>query len=433
MTELDDAARHDEALHDEALHDEGLRADVRGWLAANLPAELVGKGGPGREHELVPERLEWERRLGAACWIGIGWPEADGGRGLPWRQQVIFHEEYARSGAPGRAGHVGEQLLGPTLLMFGTAEQKARFLPGILAGTSLWCQGYSEPDAGSDLAGLRTRAVLGADDQWHIDGQKAWTSLAQFADWCFVLARTDPGAERHRGLSCLLVPMRQAGVAVRPIVQLTGTSEFNEVFFTDAVTAAAHIVGAPGDGWRVAMGTLGVERGVSTMGQQLGFEREFTAVLAAARVRGRMDDPDIAARIADAWIGLQVMRFTAEATLGGAPGSPGAGSPGAEANIAKLLWAPWHQRLGELAVDVLGPDACVTGPDYDLSDAQRLFLFTRADTIYGGSSEIQRNIIAERHLGLPRGLYRYSGAGGPAVRGAVTVAAVTVAAVTRWR
>jgi alkylation response protein AidB-like acyl-CoA dehydrogenase len=409
MTELDDAAQHDAAL----------RAEVREWLAANLPPGLAGKGGPGREHELVPERLEWERRLGSAGWIGVGWPEADGGRGLPWRQQVIFHEEYARSGAPGRAGHVGEQLLGPTLLMFGTAEQKARFLPGILAGTSLWCQGYSEPDAGSDLAGLRTRAVLGADDQWHIDGQKVWTSLAQFADWCFVLARTDPGASRHRGLSCLLVPMRQAGIEVRPIVQLTGTSEFNEVFFTDAVAAAADIVGAPGDGWRVAMGTLGVERGVSTMGQQLGFEREFAEVLAAARVRGRMEDPDIAARMADAWIGLQVMRFTAEATLGGA-----AAVPGVEANIAKLLWAPWHQRLGELAVDVLGPEACVTGPDYDLSDAQRLFLFTRADTIYGGSSEIQRNVIAERHLGLPRGLCGYSGAGGAAVSGSVTCTAV---------
>jgi alkylation response protein AidB-like acyl-CoA dehydrogenase len=410
MTELDDVAQHDKAL----------RAQVREWLAANLPAELVGKGGPGREHELVPERLEWERRLGAAGWIGIGWPVADGGRGLPWRQQVIFHEEYARSGAPGRAGHVGEQLLGPTLLMFGTTEQKARFLPGILAGTSLWCQGYSEPDAGSDLAGLRTRAALGADDQWHIDGQKVWTSLAQFADWCFVLARTDPRAERHRGLSCLLVPMRQAGIAVRPIVQLTGTSEFNEVFFTDAVAAAGDIVGAPGDGWRVAMGTLGVERGVSTMGQQLGFEREFTTVLAAARAHGRMDDPDIAARIADAWIGLQVMRFTAEATLG----DSAVAVPGAEANIAKLLWAPWHQRLGELAVDVLGPDACVTGPDYDLIDAQRLFLFTRADTIYGGSSEIQRNVIAERHLGLPRGLHRYSGASGAAVGGALAGAAV---------
>jgi alkylation response protein AidB-like acyl-CoA dehydrogenase len=293
---------------------------------------------------------------------------------------------------------MGEQLLGPTLLMFGTPEQKARFLPGILSGTQMWCQGYSEPEAGSDLAAVRTRAVLDGGE-WHISGQKIWTSLAHVADWCFVLARTDPAQERHRGLSYLLVPMNQTGVEIRPIVQITGTSEFNEVFFDDARAHADDVVGAPGDGWRVAMGTLGVERGVSTFGQQLGFRREFEGLLAAARANGSIEDPDIAARITDAWIGLQVLRFTAEATLGAPPGLV----PGTEANIAKLLWAPWHQRLGELAVDVAGPDATVTGPDYGLSDAQTLFLHTRSDTIYGGSNEIQRNIVAERGLGLPRG------------------------------
>lgn len=381
--------------------DEEFRAEVRAWLAANLTGEfaaLVGKGGPGREHEYVEERLAWERRLGEGRWIGLGWPEAVGGRNLPWSQQVVFYEEYARAGAPGRAGHIGEQLLGPTLLMFGTPEQQARFLPGILAGTELWCQGYSEPDAGSDLAAVRTRAEL-RDGQWHVDGQKVWTSLAQFADWCFVIARTDPDGERHRGLSYLLVPMRQPGVEIRPIVQLTGTSEFNEVFFDDARAAQADVVGAPGDGWRVAMGTLAVERGVSTFGQQMGFHREFEAVLAAARARGALADPDIAARVADAWIGLQVMKYTAQATLG----TPAGTTPGTEASIAKLLWAPWHQRLGELAVDVLGPDATQTGAGYELDDAQALFLYTRADTIYGGSNEIQRNVIAERQLGLPRG------------------------------
>jgi alkylation response protein AidB-like acyl-CoA dehydrogenase len=382
------------------LSEEDFRAEVRGWLAANLAgefAELVGKGGPGREHEFVEERLAWERRLGEGGWIGLGWPAANGGRGLAWSQQVIFYEEYARAGAPARVGHIGEHLLGPTLLMFGSREQKARFLPGILAGAQLWCQGYSEPDAGSDLAAVRTRAQL-RDGEWHLDGQKVWTSLAQFADWCFLIARTDPSTQRHRGLSCLLVPMRQPGIEIRPIVQLTGTSEFNEVFFDDARAAADDVVGAPGDGWRVALGTLAVERGVSTFGQQLGFGREFEAVLAEARRNRSIDDPDIAARIADAWIGLQVMRFTAQATLG----TPAGTTPGTEANIAKLLWAPWHQRLGELAVDVVGADATQAGPGYDLTDAQRLFLYTRADTIYGGSNEIQRNVIAERHLGLPR-------------------------------
>jgi alkylation response protein AidB-like acyl-CoA dehydrogenase len=386
--------------------DQEFRRTVRDWLADNLAGEfaaVVGTGGPGREHEFVTERLAWERRLGDGGWIGLGWPAGDGGRGLPWTKQVIFYEEYARAGAPGRVGHMGEQLLGPTLLMFGTPEQKARFLPGILSGTRMWCQGYSEPEAGSDLAAVRTRADL-RDGEWHLNGQKVWTSLAHVADWCFVLARTDPAAERHRGLSYLLVPMRQPGVEIRPITQLTGTAEFNEVFFDDARADADDIVGAPGDGWRVAMGTLGVERGVSTVGQQMGFQREFESVLAAARANGSIDDPEIAARVADAWIGLQVLRYTAQATLGAAFDNAGPGAaPGTEANVAKLLWAPWHQRLGELAVDVAGASATVTGPDYDLSPAQRLFLATRADTIYGGSSEIQRNIVAERRLGLPRG------------------------------
>ncbi|HEY6792076.1 MAG TPA: acyl-CoA dehydrogenase family protein [Trebonia sp.] len=383
------------------VRDEAFRETVRDWLAANLTGEfarLVGKGGPGREHEFVEERLAWERRLGEGGWIGLGWPVEDGGRGLPWSQQVIFYEEYARAGAPGRVGHMGEQLLGPALLMFGTPAQKARFLPGILSGTQMWCQGYSEPEAGSDLAAVRTRAEL-RDAEWHVSGQKVWTSLAHVAGWCFVLARTDPEAERHRGLSYLLVPMHQPGVEIHPIASITGTSEFNEVFFDDARAAAGDIVGAPGDGWRVAMGTLGVERGVSTFGQQMGFQREFESVLAEARRNGSIDDPDIAAQVADAWIGLQVLRFTAQASLG----APAGTAPGIEANIAKLLWAPWHQRLGELAVDVAGAGATQAGPGYDLSDAQRLFLSTRADTIYGGSSEIQRNIIAERGLGLPRG------------------------------
>jgi alkylation response protein AidB-like acyl-CoA dehydrogenase len=384
-----------------ALDEEAFRAEVSGWLAANLTGEfapLVGTGGPGREHEFVPERMAWERRLGDGGWIGLSWPESDGGRGLPWRHQVIFYEEYARTGAPGRVGHMGEQLLGPTLLMFGTAGQRARFLPGILAGTQLWCQGYSEPGAGSDLAGIATKARLAADE-WHLDGQKVWTSLAHVADWCFVLARTDPAAERHRGLSYLLVPMHQPGIEVRPIVQLTGTSEFNEVFFDDARAAAADIVGEPGDGWRVAMGTLALERGVSTFGQQLGYQREFEAVLATARASGAIDDPDLAARLVEAWVGLQVMRYTTLATLTPVPGR----APGTEPNVAKLLWGPWHQRLGELAVDVAGAAATVVEPGYQLDDAQKLFLFGRAETIYGGSAEIQRNVIAERMLGLPRG------------------------------
>ncbi|GAA1844227.1 acyl-CoA dehydrogenase family protein [Pseudonocardia ailaonensis] len=383
--------------------DEAFRREIAAWLVANLTgdfAELVGAGGPGREHEHLEARKAWERRLGEGGWIGLGWPEADGGRALSWERQVIFGEEYARAGAPGRVGHIGEQLLAPTLLMFGTPEQKRRFLPGVLAGTELWCQGYSEPGAGSDLAAVSTRAAL-RDGEWHVDGQKVWTSLATEADWCFVIARTEPGSVRHRGLSYLLVPMDQPGIDVRPIVQLTGTSEFNEVFFDDARAAEADVVGAPGEGWKVAMGTLALERGVSTFGQQMGFAREFEQVLATARETGAVQDSVLADRLLDAWMDLQVLRHTAVMTLG----APAGTTPGTEANIAKLMWAPWHQRLGELAVDVLGPSATVApGPgDGDLTPAQQLYLFTRSDTIYGGSNEVQRNVIAQRMLGMPRG------------------------------
>ncbi len=377
--------------------DEAFRAEVRTWLAEHLRgayAALGGAGRPGREHEGLDVRMAWERELGAAGWIGLGLAREHGGREASLLQQVIFAEEYARAGAPGRVNHVGEHLLAPTVAAFGSEAQRARFLPGILAGEELWCQGYSEPGAGSDLAAVRTRARL-EGGRWRIDGQKVWTSLAAHADWCFVLARSEPGSERHRGLSYLLVPMRQAGVEVRPIVQLTGTSEFSEVFFADAQTDAENVVGEAGDGWRVAMGTLGFERGVATLGQQIGFERELEEVIIAAHGTGAIEDPAIAMRIVEAWAGLRTMRYQALRTLGST-------DPHA-ASVSKLLWAPWHQRLGELAVDVCGAAASVVGAPYELDDAQALFLYTRADTIYAGSNEIQRNIIAERMLGLPRG------------------------------
>jgi alkylation response protein AidB-like acyl-CoA dehydrogenase len=378
---------------------EQFREEVRSWLADHLLgdfAPLVGSGGPGREHEHTELRQAWERELGAGGWIGLGWPVEAGGRGASIEQQVVFHEEYARAGAPARIGHMGEQLAGPTIVAFGTQEQKDHFLPGILSGTELWCQGYSEPDAGSDLANVRTRAAL-RDGQWHVDGQKVWTSLAHLADWCFVIARTDPGSARHKGLSYLLVPMRQPGVEVRPIVQLTGTSEFNEVFFDDAVTAADNVVGSPGEGWRVAMGTLAFERGVSTLGQQVGFAHELEGVLRLARENGSITDPATADRLVDSWAGLQVLRHTALRTLD----SDASSSTGVEASVSKLLWAPWHQALGELAMAVQGPSATLVQSE-ELSPLQNLFLFTRSDTIYGGSNEVQRNIIAERHWGLPR-------------------------------
>jgi alkylation response protein AidB-like acyl-CoA dehydrogenase len=388
--------------------DRAFRAEVRTWLEDNLVGEfagLRGLGGPGREHEAYDERLAWDRHLAASGWTCLGWPTEHGGRGLPLFQQVIFHEEYARANAPARVNHLGEELLGPTLIAFGTPAQQQRFLPKIVAVEELWCQGYSEPNAGSDLANVQTRARLegsGADAEWVIDGQKMWTSLAHLADWCFVVARTEPGSQRHRGLSYLLVPMRQDGVEVRPIVQLTATSEFNEVFFTGARTAADLVVGEPGQGWAVAMGTLGFERGVSTIGQQTGFRRELDAVVALARENGALDDPVLRDRLAKARADLEVIRLNALRTLSQSNAEEQAPQ---QASIAKLLWAHWHRTLGELAMQVRGVDGLFATGDPDeggFDEWQRLFLFTRADTIYGGSDEVQRNILAERVLGLPR-------------------------------
>ncbi|MFC4377092.1 acyl-CoA dehydrogenase family protein [Nocardia halotolerans] len=382
---------------DTATSDAEFRAEIRDWLTENLTgafADLRGTGGPGREHEYFTERLAWDRHLAAAGWTCLGWPVEYGGRAASVRQQVIFHEEYAKADAPARVSHVGEELLGPTLLAFGTEEQKRRFLPGVRSVGELWCQGYSEPGAGSDLAAVATTARLDGD-KWVINGQKIWTSLAHVADWCFVIARTERGSARHRGLSYLLVPMKQPGIVVRPIEQLTGTSEFNEVFFDDAVTDADLVVGSPGEGWRIAMGTLTFERGISTLGQQIRFARELADIEDLARRTGAATDPLIADRIDRAWVGLRVLRAHALRTLSEDTDDAGG------ASVSKLLWANWHRGLGELAMAVQGAAGLVTGPD-DMTAWQRLYLFSRADTIYGGSNEVQRNIIAERVLGLPR-------------------------------
>jgi alkylation response protein AidB-like acyl-CoA dehydrogenase len=378
-----------------------FRDEVRTWLSEHLVGEfasLGASGGPGREHEGFEVRRRWEKLLGEAGWTCLGWPKEHGGREATLEEQVIFNEEYVRAGAPVRVGHFGEGLLGPTLIELGTRAQQERFLPPIRRGDELWCQGYSEPDAGSDLANVKTRAALDGDE-WVIDGQKVWTSNAHTSDWCFVVARTEPGSVRHAGLSYLLVPMDQPGIEVRPIVQITGTSEFNEVFFNGARTDASLVVGQPGDGWRVAMATLAYERGVATLGQQVGFARELDAIIDIARANGAADSPVMRQRLADAFIGLRLLRFNALRTLH----SIADGEPGPEASISKLQWATWHRALGNLAMDVQGMDATIAeGDDYDLSTLQRLFLFTRADTIYGGSNEIQRNVIGERALGLPR-------------------------------
>ena len=385
--------------------DEQFRKEVAGWLEANLTGEFEKirfRGGPGDEHMFHDERHAWEKKLAEGGWTCIGWPEAQGGRGCSIEQQVIFNEEYARAGGPGRVGHIGEGLAGPTIIAFGSDEQKAKYLPGIVSGEELWCQGYSEPNAGSDLANVRTRARFDTErNQWIINGQKVWTSLAHEADYCFVIARTDPDSVAHKGLGFFLVKMDQPGVEVRPITQITGTSEFNEVFFDDAVCDASDIVGEPGEGWKVAMGLLGFERGVSTLGQQMQFQNELNEVIRVAKENGAAQDPVIRQRIAQAHAELKIMRYNSMRMLSGQSGSDG--SLQKEALIYKLYWATWHRNLGELAMDVLGPESQILEEgDYQLSRLQSMYLFTRSDTIYGGTNEIQRNIIAERGLGMPK-------------------------------
>ncbi|MCU1484001.1 MAG: acyl-CoA dehydrogenase [Actinomycetia bacterium] len=385
-----------------SAEDEAFRTEVREWLAANLTGKFKEAGhigGSGREHEGHEIRHEWEQVLGANGWTCLGWPKQFGGRGATLNQQVIFNEEYVKADAPARVGHIGEGLIGPTLIAYGTPEQQARFLPKIVSGEELWCQGYSEPNAGSDLANVQTKAVLDGD-RWIVNGQKVWTSLAMQADWVFLVVRTDPDpSKKHAGLSFLLAPMAQPGVEIRPIIQATGTSEFNEVFFSDAETDASNILGAPGQGWEVANALLGFERGVATLAQQIQFEREYANVLRMAQGNGRSADPVVRDRLAGSWIGLKLLRFNALRMLT----NMGDGAPGPEASISKLAWANWHRALGELAIDVQGVGGLLAeGAPYELTGEQALFLFTRSDTIYGGSNEIQKNIIGERALGLPR-------------------------------
>ncbi|MHB8680619.1 MAG: acyl-CoA dehydrogenase family protein [Acidimicrobiales bacterium] len=384
----------------ESPEDAAFRQEARVWLETNLAGEFAdarGLGRAGNEHEGRELRIAWERRLGDAGWTCLGWPESAGGRGATMSQQVVWNEEYVRADAPARVGVMGEGLLGPTLIAYGSDEQKRRFLEPIRLGTELWCQGYSEPGAGSDLANVQTRAELDGDE-WVVTGQKVWTSYAQWSDWCFVVARTAPDLPRHKGLSYLLVPMDQPGVEVRPIRQVTGTAEFNEVFFDGARTSADLVVGQVNDGWRVALATLAFERGVGLLGDVIHFRRQLEEILELARKNGRAADPVMRQRLAASWARLYILRLNTLRSLTGVEGP--VASP--QASISKLFWATWHRDMGELAMDVLGLEATVAGGSpYNLGELQRVFLFSRADTIYGGSNEIQRNIVGERVLGLP--------------------------------
>ncbi len=382
-----------------------FRDEVRTWLEEHLVGEfagLRGRGGMGQEDIPAEQQIAWEREMADGGWLGIDFPAHLGGRECSLSEQVLFHQTYVEARAPGRLPNMGVTLLGPTLVAYGTPEQQQRFVPPILSGEEFWCQGYSEPNAGSDLANVGTKAVLHGD-RWVVNGQKIWTSLAQYSDWCFVVCRTDPDSARHAGLSYLLVPMDQPGIEIRPIVQITGGTEFNEVFFDDAVTDADLVVGQPGRGWEVAMGTLAFERGASTLGQQTYFRQELEALLAEARANGTAGDLVVRQELAQAYATLEIMRYNNLRMLTVVDAG---GVPGPEMSIGKLLWSNWHRSLGELMVGVRGADALAVaaddGEDYSLDSWQRTFLYSRAHTIYAGSNEIQRNINGERVLGLPR-------------------------------
>jgi alkylation response protein AidB-like acyl-CoA dehydrogenase len=395
---------------------EAFRKEIRTWLEDNLPE---GWGSPDFRMSRAERRAfnkEWTGKLFEGGWICASWPSEYGGKGLTLLQQVVLNEEFARVLAPLRADFFGDTLVGPTILQWGTEEQKQMFIPRILDGTIAWCQGFSEPDAGSDLASLTTRAELDGDE-WVINGQKVWTTQAQFADYIFLLARTDPDAPRHAGISYLLVPMKQPGVDVRPIEQVDGSADFNEVFFSDVRCPRENVVGGVNNGWKVAMTTLGFERGSSATTGHRRFLREFEAILSEARKRGKDKDPVIRQELVRSWSNIKIMEINGYRTL--TDSLNGTHHTAALGACNKMFWSETHQRTLEVAIDILGMDGQILrgGPDgaesmlpgarrgrsdYPVDNIQASFFFSRSETIWGGTAQIQRNIVGERVLGLPK-------------------------------
>ncbi|KOS56710.1 acyl-CoA dehydrogenase family protein [Rhodococcus rhodochrous] len=389
---------------DFAPHEAEFREEVRTWLDEHIVGEFAAHRGVGSptDDSAWDVRIAWEKELSADGWLGLTWPQKYGGRGASLTQEIIFEYEYARAAAPARVNSQALELLGPTLLAFGTEAQKTRFLPRILGVEDMWGQGFSEPSAGSDIASLSTRARLDGD-QWVIDGQKVWTTFGHRANWLYVVCRTNPDSSvRHKGLTMLLVPVDQPGVEVRPIQNVARSGEFSECFFTGARTDSDLVVGEVNGGWNVVMATLGLERGAALLPMQLAMEREVFDVIDEARHAEVSQNPLIRQRIAGAYMSVQLMRATTLRVVSSLV--RGGHEADAAAAISKLFASTEHQKLGELAMDVQGSRAHImsaVGPE-GLSAAQRIFLLSRAESIYGGTSEIQRNIIAERVLGLPK-------------------------------
>jgi alkylation response protein AidB-like acyl-CoA dehydrogenase len=386
---------------------DAFRKELRTWLEAHVPADLRRENASRLpEAERVRRLRAWQAELAAARWVGITWPREYGGRDAGIPEQVAYVEEMARAHAPEIIGNLGIGIAGPPIIAYGTDEQKRRFLPRILSCEDLWCFGFSEPGAGSDLASLRTQAVLDGD-HFVLTGQKVWTTLAHHADWCMVLARTDPGTKRAKGISCLLVDMKSPGITVRPLRQITGEADFNEVFFENVRVPRANLLGELHEGWQIAVSALQNERGILyVVGMQILLKEQRDGVLALARERGAGRDPVLRQEAARLFVGTEVFRFTCQRTLDKLIRF---GFPGPESAIIKLHWTELTQALPELAMNVLGPEGLLydapspRGGDGDPAQLpQKSFLAARAASIASGTSEIMRGIIAMQVLGLPR-------------------------------
>ena len=380
------------------VDDGSFRDDLRRWLAEHPAPPVSVATTPDQADSL----RAWQHELHEARWVGIHWPVEYGGRGASLTQVAIYNEELARADAPPLLGRAGISLVGPTLMAHGTEEQRARWMPRILSGDDVWCQLFSEPDAGSDLAGLTTRAEKHGD-AYRVNGQKVWSSYARFADWGIALVRTDPTAPNHRGISMLAIPMTAPGVEIRPLRQITGEREFNEVFFDDVEVPIEQLIGPEHGGWRVAGTTLANERGASFVWKEQVLHEVAMGLLAAtATRRGRGDDPVTRQRLARSWIEVEIFRLHNQRTLAGLARGE---ELGAESSLVKLFWAGMSQRLYDTAITVLGADGLLAADDPSAPDGGRWalgLLASRANSIMGGTSEIQRNIIGERLLGLPR-------------------------------
>ncbi|MGH9231490.1 MAG: acyl-CoA dehydrogenase family protein [Acidimicrobiales bacterium] len=384
-----------------------FRDEVRGWLEAHRPDELVGVEAPPPAQDADPALRAWADKLHEAGYMCVSWPREFGGRGLTGVEVAVLNEEFARAGVPRLTRGMGEWLVGPSIIVWGTDEQKAHFLPRIIDGADRYCQGFSEPDAGSDLASLKTRGVVDGDEVV-ITGQKVWTSGAQLANTMFCLCRTDPDAPKHQGISYVLVPMRREdgssnGFEMRPIRQMTGQSGFTETFITDARAPLFNVIGGLNGGWRVTMTTLGNERGGNATTQHVQHRRQFDAAVDEVRSRGRAGDPLVRQQLAWAYTHCEIMRFQGLRTLSEVMARR---EPGPASALNKMFWSEYARRFAEIVVDARGADALVMpdqAPDAYRPDRwQRQFLATRSVTIWGGTAEVQRNIVGERVLGLPK-------------------------------